>query len=115
MVHYLHLCDIMASVVFIGCIGNILSPCVLALLAQTNDVVPRGPQHWPSGRLLVSWLSLVLVRSTADHSTASWRAMTESTVDNLVDMIREVPHQLLSATQLRQVRPPLLWRTATVL
>ena len=115
MVHFPHSYDGMASVVFVGDVGNTLSPCVLALLVQTNDVVPRGPQHWPFGRLLLSWLSLVLVRSTADHSTASWRAMTESTVDNFVDMIREVPHQLLSATQLRQVRPPLLWKTATVL
>ena len=105
MVHYLHSRDIMASVDFIGCVGNILSPCALALLNKTNDVVSRGPQYWPSRRLLLSWSSFVLNTSTAGHSTASWRVMTDSTVDNLVDMIYEVPHQLLSATQLRQVRP----------
>ena len=75
-----------------GCVDNMLSPHVVALLIQSTEVVPRGPQHRPSGWLLLSWSCLVVATDTTDRSTASKKAIHESADDNTVNMVGKLPH-----------------------
>ena len=101
--------------VYYGDVDNMLSLRVVALMIQTNDTMWRGPQHRPSGWFLLPWPSSVVVTVTADHSTASCSAMTESMVEDTVDVVCEAPHWQLIATRLRRVRVSLLRSSATVL
>ena len=98
-----------------GSVDNMSSPCAVVLLTQTNVMVPRGPQHRASGWLLLPWPSLVVATGMDDHSTASWSAVTESTVDDTVGVDCRAPHWLLNASRLRTDRAPQLRGSAMTL
>ena len=111
----MHSLDGVRGVANCGCVVVMPLPCVVALMAQTNDTVLRGPHYRLSRWLLLSWPSLVVATATGNHFTGSRSSMTEPSVDCMVAVVCEAPHWLLIATRLRCVRASLLRSSATVL
>ena len=97
-----------------GCVDNMLSPHVVAAVIQSTEVVPRGPQHWTSGWLLLSWPCLVVATDRDDRSMTSTNAIVEAAVDDTVYVVHKLPHWQLSAAWVRSARAPPLRISAMV-
>ena len=76
----------------VGDVANVVSRPVGARLDQLIEAVPCGPQYLRPEGLELSWSSLLITTATADHSRASWIAMSEPPVDGTTHTLVEVPH-----------------------
>ena len=75
----------------VGCVVNMHSLCVVAHMKQSIQAVPCRPQYRRSWWLQLSWPSVLVALTTADHSRLACSFIVESPVDDTVGVVGEAP------------------------